>query len=253
MSTRVVICGAAGRMGKMLAEIISETQAVTLVGGVDRVADPGNHITTDLASLLENADAVIDFTAPPATARHAAIACQHKVAFVTGTTGLGEAEQAALADAAQSIAVVQAPNMSLGVNVLLEVVRNLASALPGYDIEIVETHHRGKVDAPSGTALRLAQAAAEGRDWDPETVNVYGRQGAVGARPERQIGVMTLRAGDVVGDHTVLFAGPGESLQITHRAHSRSTFAAGALHAAVWAAARSTPGLYDMRAVLGLA
>lgn len=254
----IVVCGAAGRMGQEILALIEEQADLTLAGAVD--PSSGNKAAEGLqkAGLLgtleeriEAAAVVIDFSVPGAVGEHARICAEAGTPLVVGTTGLTDADEAALEAAAQTIAVVQAPNMSVGVNVLLQAVADLARTLEGYDIEITETHHRAKVDAPSGTALRLAEAAAEGRGWDAKAVSVYGREGQVGPRPAEQIGVMTLRAGDVVGDHTVMFAGAGERIEVTHRAHSRRTFAAGALRAARWVAGREA-GRYTMRDVLGL-
>lgn len=209
-------------------------------------------ITTDAAALFAGADVVIDFSSPSASAAHAALAARHGRALVVGTTGLDPAQEAALRAAAAAVPVVWAANMSLGVTLLGALVTSVAARLgPEYDIEIVEMHHRAKVDAPSGTALALGQAAAAGRGVDLGAVAQRVRDGHTGARRPGDIGFATLRGGDVVGDHMVIFAGPGERLEIGHRASNRQIFARGAVRAALWAAGRA-PGLYDMKNVLGL-
>jgi 4-hydroxy-tetrahydrodipicolinate reductase len=195
---------------------------------------------------------VIDFTSPQATVRHARLAASHGVALVVGTTGLGPADFEVLKSAAQSVAVVQAANMSVGVNLLLGLTRQVASILAdAYDIEIVEMHHRHKVDAPSGTALALGRAAADGRGVDLDAVSQRVRDGIIGARRQGDIGFAALRGGDVVGEHTVIFAGDGERIELSHKATSRAVFALGAIRAALWTVGQP-PGLYSMRQVLGL-
>jgi 4-hydroxy-tetrahydrodipicolinate reductase len=195
---------------------------------------------------------LIDFTSIEATMRHIEICRAHGRAIVVGTTGLSEAQKAQLAEAAREIPVVFAPNMSIGINVLLQVLGQVATMLgDDYDVEIVEAHHRHKVDAPSGTALRLGESVADALDRDLDRVAIYGREGITGERPAETIGFSTIRGGDVVGDHTVLFAGIGERVEITHKASSRMTFAKGAVRAAHWVADKPA-GLYDMSHVLGL-
>ena len=209
-------------------------------------------IGDDAAAAIKDADVAVDFTFHTAVPRNVNAAAAGGTALVIGTTGLDEAEAQAVKDAATSIAIVHAPNMSLGVNLLFALAEQAARALgTDYDIEIVETHHRHKKDAPSGTALRLGEGVARGREQNFEDVVVHGRQGQTGERPADQIGVHAVRAGAVVGDHTVLFASEGERIELTHRAISRDTFALGALRAVQWVANRPA-GLYDMKDVLGL-
>lgn len=263
--TRIGVLGAAGRMGRRLIANTVEAghalgAAVERSGSPELGQDAGTlagigpldvALASDLAAAAKACDAFIDFTAPAAIAANARAARDAGIALVVGTTGLDGAPMEALREAATKIPVVQAANFSIGVNVLLQVVKDLAARMDNYDLEIVELHHRKKVDAPSGTALRLAEAAAEGRRVKLADVEVTGRKGQVGARTDAEIGVLAVRGGDIVGDHTVYFLGPGERIEVTHRAHSRDTFAAGAVRAAAWAVGQK-PGLYDMRDVLGL-
>lgn len=241
---KVAILGAAGRMGRMLCALAEANPELELVARVD-VADGFDTTWPD------GTEAVVDFTfhtAVPANVEKAAAA---GVAYVIGTTGLSADEQVRVDACAQKIPIVQAANYSLGVNLLLDLVRKAAAVLgTDYDIEVVEMHHRHKKDAPSGTALMLARAAAAGRQVELDDVACYGRHGIVGERPEGQIALHALRGGSVVGDHTVMFAGDVERVEITHKAQGREAFAAGALRAAQWAAGRA-PGRYDMRDVLG--
>lgn len=264
---RIGIAGCAGRMGRMLIQAVSAAPDLQLVGGFEGPGNPA--IGADLGSLAglpamgvsveENAqsvfaavDCVIDFTVPDATATNALQAASTTTALVVGTTGLTAAHRTALARAAEKVPVVVAANMSVGVNLLLGLVRQVAGILgPEYDIEIVEMHHRHKVDAPSGTALALGEAAAKGRKVALSDVAVRSRDGHTGPRPAGAIGFATLRGGDVVGDHTVAFAGDGERIELTHKASSRSVFAQGAVRAALWTRGRP-PGLYGMQDVLGL-
>jgi len=264
---KIGIVGCAGRMGQMLVREVAATPGCTLVGGTARVGSPavgkdigllagiearGVAVIDDPAVLFAEADAVIDFTPPEAVERHAALAAQGQTALVIGTTGLNPAQQASIAAAATHTPIVQAPNMSVGVNVLLAVVEQVARTLgDDYDIEVVEMHHRHKVDAPSGTALGLGRAAAAGRGVALEDVWQKTRDGYTGPRRAGDIGFATLRGGDVVGDHTVVFATDGERVEITHKASSRQVFAKGAVRAALWTADK-TPGLYTMRDVLAL-
>ncbi len=264
---RIGIVGAAGRMGRMLTQEVLTTPGCTLAGGVETTDSPflgedvavlagepaeGLALGTDTAALFARADAVIDFTLPAATAHHATLAAQHGTALVVGTTGLQASEQQAVETAARTVSVVQAPNMSLGVNLLFALVEKVAATLgPDYDIEVLEMHHRHKRDAPSGTALGLGRAAAAGRGVDLNTVSDRVRDGVTGARTEGNIGFATLRGGDVVGDHTVIFAAEGERVELGHKAGSRHIFARGAVHAAQWCGGRA-PGLYSMRDVLGV-
>ncbi len=271
MSIKIVVCGAAGRMGQALvrslaAGVVKDLQlagALEAAGHARLGQDAGTisggqalgiPLTADLAQAAAGAQVLIDFSARTATAAHAAWAAGHGKGMVIGTTGLEDAETAAVRDAARSIPVVLAPNMSLGVNLLFALLRQAARALKdkGYDVEIVERHHRRKKDSPSGTALGLGRAVAAGFDWDLEQVAAHGRAGvAPGDRPVRQIGFHAVRGGDIVGDHTVLFAADGECLEFSHRLTSRDTLAVGALRAAAWVAGRD-PGMYSMQDVLGL-
>ena len=241
---KIAIQGAAGRMGRML-DTLAAGFGLEVVSRVD-VADGYDR------GRAEGVEGVVDFSHHSARPAAIAEAVRRGIPYVIGTTGLDESEQAAVAAAAESIPVVQSGNYSLGVNLLVELVRRAAAALgPEYDIEIAEMHHRHKKDAPSGTALMLAKAAAEGRGRAADGF-VYGRRGDVGERPEGEIAIHALRGGSVVGDHTVMFAGELERVELVHRAQSREAFAAGALKALVWAKGRG-PGLYSMRDVLGLA
>lgn len=263
---KIAIVGAAGRMGRMLVAAVAQAEGAVLVGGSEATGHPdlgkdlgvlagldaqAVALTSDTRALFEAADAVIDFTVPVATAAHAALAAETGTVLVIGTTGLQVQHQDAIERAAKKTALVQAANYSVGVNLLQGLVEQAARILPEiYDIEIVEMHHRHKVDAPSGTALALGHAAAKGRDVNLDDVADKVRDGITGARRSGDIGFATLRGGDVVGDHTVMFAGPGERVEITHKAASREIFASGAVRAAIWACGQK-PGLYSMQDVLG--
>ena len=264
---RIAVPGASGRMGRSIIRVIAETPSVELVSAIARQGSPfigqdagvlaglpplGVIVRHELEDALLRADVIIDFTAPMDTAVTATRAAGHDVAMVIGTTGLGEAEERALLKAAEQIPIVRSSNMSLGVNVLFGLLKQAARALGNdYDVEIVELHHRQKKDAPSGTALSMAQVVADALGRDLSAVGRYGRQGQVGARSESEIGVMAVRGGDIVGEHTAYFCGLGERIEISHRASSRDTFARGAVRAATWLQDRD-PGLYDMQDVLGL-
>ena len=264
---KVGVVGAAGRMGRMLVAQIAETDGCVLAGATERPGAPevgqdsgtlagiganGVAVGEDPASMIAAVDAVIDFTAPDATVAHAELAAQADAAMVIGTTGLKDGHMEAIARAARHVPVLVAPNMSAGVNLLMVLAEQVAKALDdSYDIEIVEMHHRHKVDAPSGTALGLGRAVAAGRGVDLDSVARMAREGQTGARPRGEIGFATLRGGDVVGDHTVVFAGAGERIELTHKAASRTVFAAGAVRGALWTKGKK-PGLYSMRDVLGL-
>ena len=266
--TRIVIPGAAGRMGRMLVKAVHDMPGVVLAGALEQkgsialgqdaglLAGAGRlgvPITDDPLAAFRHADAVIDFTVPAATAAIAALAAQARIVHVVGTTGLTPVELARLHQAAETTVVVRSGNMSLGVNLLAALVKRVARTLgPDFDIEIVEMHHRMKVDAPSGTALMLGEAAAAGRGVKLDTTAVRGRDGHTGARPRGAIGFATLRGGTVVGDHTVIFAGTGERIELAHKAEDRGVFAQGALKAALWGKGQK-PGLYSMVDVLGLA
>jgi 4-hydroxy-tetrahydrodipicolinate reductase len=264
---RLAVPGAGGKMGRMIVKVISETPSTELVAAMERPGSPllgqdagtvaglasfGVLIAAELDEALDEADVVIDFTAPSATAWTVSRAAEREVGMVIGTTGLGEAEKRAIWQAAERIPIVLSANMSLGVNVLLGLIEQAAKALGSdYDAEIVELHHRYKKDSPSGTALMMANrlAAALGRDLS--SAARYGREGIVGPRTTDEIGILAVRGGDIVGEHTAYFCGLGERLEITHRASSRETFARGAVRAAEWLRDRD-PGLYDMQDVLGL-
>jgi 4-hydroxy-tetrahydrodipicolinate reductase len=254
--TRVAIIGAAGRMGRELCRAALETEGIELVGGTEQPGAP--ELGADLGELCgagrvglamiedppEEAEVLIDFTTPEATVEH----LSYEMSVVIGTTGLSEEQRAKVAEAAKSVPIVLAPNMSVGVNLLREVVRELSAKLAGFDVEIVEAHHRNKKDAPSGTALLLARAAAEGRGQNLDEVAVYGREG-VSPREEGEIGVHALRGGAVVGEHRLIFYSEGEEVEVVHRALSRRSFADGALRAAKFLAG-AEPGLYGMKDVL---
>jgi 4-hydroxy-tetrahydrodipicolinate reductase len=270
VAARVVIAGSGGRMGQTLIEALLAQPDLVLVGALDVAASPlagrdagerfaratGVAISADVAGALRNADVLIDFTRPEATVEHVAACAAAGVAAVVGTTGLSEVDRSQLAVHARAVPIVYAPNMSVGINVLLKLAAIAAQRLgDGYDVEIVEMHHRHKVDAPSGTALQLGRVVATALGRDLDTDGVYAREGITGERGSRSIGFATLRGGDVVGDHTVVFAGPGERIELTHKAASRMTFAQGALRAARFVTERKragASGLYDMDDVLGL-
>lgn len=262
----VTIWGAAGRMGRMLLAAALSTEGVTLAGALVRPSSPhededagplcgrapcGVRAVADPAAALAGAQVAIDFSSPHATADLCAAAAERGVALVIGTTGLSAQAVAAIERAAQRVPVVRSANMSLGVNVLIGLLGKVSQALPDFDVEIVELHHRLKRDAPSGTALLLAGAVAQERGLDPATDLRSGRAGLCGERPRGEIGVLAVRGGDVVGEHTAYFLGDGERVEITHRATRREIFATGALRAARWVAGRP-PGCYDMQDVLGL-
>jgi 4-hydroxy-tetrahydrodipicolinate reductase len=265
--TKIAIIGAAGRMGQVLVRCAQSMPDVQVTAAVEQASSPllgkdpgliagigdvGLQITSDLAAALNAADVTIDFSFHEAVPQNVRLAAQHGKAVVIGTTGLNPDERAAVNKAAQTIPIVWAPNMSLGVNLLFALVQQAGRILGmDYDVEIVEAHHRFKKDAPSGTALRLGEKVAEGRGQVFKDVAIYGREGLGDERPRGQIGLHALRAADIIGDHTVLFATDGERVEISHRATSRDAFARGALRAATWVGGRK-PGLYDMQDVLGL-
>ena len=265
--TRVAITGAAGRMGKVLIEAVQAAEGVTLgaaivhpdstligadAGEMAGVGKLGVALEGRLGDVLDDFDVLIDFTFPDLTLENLAVCKAHGKRVVIGTTGLSEADKLQVAQAAEVVPVVFAPNMSVGVNVALNLLRTAAKVLgDDYDVEIIETHHRHKKDAPSGTALRMGEVVAEALGRDLGQCAVYGREGFTGERSRTEIGFETVRAGDVVGDHTVLFAGIGERIEITHKASSRMTFAKGAVRAAEWLSDRPE-GLYDMQDVLDL-
>ncbi len=263
----IVVTGASGRMGRMLVGLIAQSDKARLAAALEREGHPwigrdvgeamggaplGVTVTSDPLDAFARAQAVIDFTAPAATVGFAALAAQARAVHVIGTTGLSDTDLARVAAAARHACIIRAGNMSLGVNLLTELVKKVAHALdPDWDIEIVEAHHRHKVDAPSGTALMLGQAAAEGRGVALADHSARGRDGETGPRQPGDIGFAVIRGGDIVGEHDVVFAAPGERLILRHVATDRAIFARGALRAALWGQNRP-PGEYDMRDVLGL-
>lgn len=262
----VVIAGCSGRMGYALLEGVFADEALQLHAALDRSDSPqlgrdageqfgrktGVLISHDVAAALAGADVLVDFTRPEPSLQYLQACRQAGVAMVIGTTGFTPEQKQQIEAASADIAVVFAPNMSVGVTLLINLVKEAAKVLSeGYDIEVIEAHHRHKVDAPSGTALRLGEAAAEALGRDLASCAVYGREGVTGERDPSTIGFATVRGGDVVGDHTVLFAGIGERVELTHKASSRATFALGALRAAKFLTGRSS-GLFDMRDVLSL-
>lgn len=263
---RVAVAGASGRMGRMLIEALRATDDCVLAGALDVAASPGigsdataflGHasgvaITSDIKAGLQNADVLIDFTRPEGTLAHLAVCAELGVKMVIGTTGFSDEQKAEVAALAQRTAVVMAPNMSVGVNVTLKLLEMAAKAMAtGYDIEIIEAHHRHKVDAPSGTALKMGEVIAEAMGRDLKECAVYAREGITGERDPSSIGFAAIRGGDIVGDHTVLFAGIGERIEITHKSSSRTTYAQGSLRAVRYLAAHKT-GLHDMFDVLNL-
>jgi 4-hydroxy-tetrahydrodipicolinate reductase len=264
---RVAVAGAGGRMGQALLRAVLAESRMRLVGALDRpeaaaqgqdagmlagTGACGVAVTADPLPVLAGADVLFDFTAPEASIAYSELSAQARIVHVIGTTGLTPKHEERLKAAARHCRIVRSGNMSLGVNLLAGLVRRAAAVLgPDYDIEIVETHHRHKVDAPSGTALLLGRAAAEGRGIALGENSVRVRDGHTGPRPEGAIGFQSLRGGSVVGEHTVVLAGEGERIELTHRAESRDIFARGALRAAFWAFDRK-PGLYDMADVMGL-
>jgi 4-hydroxy-tetrahydrodipicolinate reductase len=264
---KVIVMGAAGRMGARLVALLKESAALSLVGAVEEkghgsvgedageVAGAGRigvAISDDLSAIIERGEVIIDFSMPSATLANVRAAAQHRKAMVIGTTGLSPAEVMELRALARSFPCVLSPNMSVGVNVILKVIAEMARIFgDDYDIEVMELHHRLKKDAPSGTALKIAEVLAKAVNRDLEQVGVYARKGLIGERKRGEIGIQSIRAGDIVGDHTVLFGGMGERVEVTHRVQSRDTFARGALRAARWVI-KQPAGLYDMSDVLGL-
>lgn len=266
-ATRIAVTGAAGRMGKMLIEAVTLSEFAVLTAAIERPesslvgADAGElagigangvKVTGDIESVVNDFDVLIDFTAPVATLSNSLVCAKYKKGIVVGTTGFTKEEEEVLLSAQFQTAICKAANFSTGVNVCLNLLEKAAEALGDeYDVEIYEAHHRHKVDAPSGTALAMGQSVANALKRDLHAVSVYGREGQTGARKKETIGFATVRGGDVVGDHTVMFMGEGERVEITHKASSRMSFARGAVRAAAWIGAKET-GLYDMRDVLNL-
>jgi 4-hydroxy-tetrahydrodipicolinate reductase len=265
--TRIAITGAAGRMGRSLIEACQQVAGLDVTvalehpgssllgndaGDLAGIGKLGITVGAELLAVTDDFDVLIDFTRPEPTLAHLEICRQAGRRMVIGTTGFSDEQKERIATAAQDIAIVFAPNMSVGVNLCLKLLDMAARVLgEDVDVEIIEAHHRHKVDAPSGTALRMGEVVAEALGRDLKTCAVYGRQGHTGERDSKTIGFETIRAGDIVGDHTVLFAGSGERVEITHKASSRMTFANGALRAAAWLMQQDA-GLFDMQDVLGL-
>jgi 4-hydroxy-tetrahydrodipicolinate reductase len=263
---KIAIAGASGRMGRMLIEAVHNADDATLAGALDVAEAPGLGsdaaaflgqaqgvlIEADFAKGLSNAQFLIDFTRPEGTLKHLEYCAAHGIKMIIGTTGFDDAGKAAIAAAAEKTAIVFAPNMSVGVNVTMKLLEMAAKSFSeGYDIEIIEAHHRHKVDAPSGTALKMGEVIADALGRDLNECAVYAREGVTGERDPSSIGFATIRGGDIVGDHTVLFAGIGERIEITHKSASRVTYAHGSLRAARFLIDKSS-GLYDMQDVLGL-
>jgi 4-hydroxy-tetrahydrodipicolinate reductase len=266
VALRVAVAGASGRMGRVLVEAVLGSTDCTLAGALDVPGSPaigqdagaflgqrtGTPITADLKQGLRGADVLVDFTRPEGTLAHLAACRELGVRMVIGTTGFTPAQKAEITAAAAELPIVMAPNMSVGVNVMLKLLDQAARALAdGYDVEVIETHHRHKVDAPSGTALAMGETLARSLGRDLKDCGVFAREGVTGERDPKAIGFATIRGGDIVGDHTVLFAGTGERIEITHRSSSRANYAQGSLRAARFLASRA-PGLYGMDDVLGL-
>lgn len=264
---RVIVAGAAGRMGKRISFMVNQHPELQLAGGFERSEHPdtgrdigevggfgsvGIPIAASLEAIISQGDVIIDFTFHEATMKIARLAAEHKKAMVVGTTGLSQENLQTLASLAADFPCVQSPNMAVGVNVLFKVAAKIAAILGNdYDIEIIEAHHRLKKDAPSGTALKLGEMVAKAVNRNLDEVGVFARHGMIGARTDSEIGIQTIRAGDIVGEHTVYYAGAGERIEITHRAHSRDNFARGAALAAAWVASQAN-GMYSMFDVLGL-
>jgi 4-hydroxy-tetrahydrodipicolinate reductase len=263
---KIAIVGASGRMGRMLIESTLQDSEAKLVSAIDQVGTPaigkdagelvgmpcGVAVSTDVEAGIARADCLIDFTRPEGTLDHLAFCVRHKVAIVIGTTGFDDEGKQAIADAAREIPVVFAPNMSVGVNVVFKLLDTASRILSeGYDIEIVEAHHKHKIDAPSGTALRMGEVVAKALERDLKKCAIYGREGVTGERDPSTIGFATVRGGDIVGDHTVMYCGIGERVEISHKAGSRMPYALGSLRAARFLVGK-TSGLFDMQDVLGL-
>lgn len=264
---KIVVAGAMGRMGSRITALSREYEDITLTGVFEKkghkdigkdighllgIGDMGIVLEDGLDKIIDRADVIIDFTHTSSTIEHLRLASSKGKAMVIGTTGFGKEELEEIRILAENIPCVMAPNMSVGVNLLLKVLRDIAIVLGDeYDIEIIEAHHRLKKDAPSGTAMKMAQVIASTLNRNLDDVAIYARKGMIGERTKREIGIQTIRAGDIVGEHTVLFGGLGERIEITHKASSRDTFARGALRAAIWVNGKA-PGLYDMQDVLEL-
>lgn len=265
--SKAIVAGAAGRMGGRITHMIDQSKEFSLGAAFEQAGHPsvgrdlgevvglgqlGVKIAGSLKEVIDSGDVLIDFTTPEATLENIQVASSHGISMVIGTTGITGDNLEKVTRLAKGIRCVMAPNMSVGINVMFRIAEEMARILGGdYDIEILETHHRLKKDAPSGTAMRLAQILAGAVDRDLEKVAVYERKGMIGERTDEEIGIQTLRAGDIAGEHTVMFGGIGERLELTHRAHNRDNFARGAIRAASWIV-KQPVGLYDMLDVLGL-
>ncbi len=264
---RVTICGAAGRMGRANLEVCMGSNNTVVIGAVESESSPhigkdagmlighegiGVTVTTNLENVIQDTDVVIDFTTVSASLAHTSIVNKHKKAIVIGTTGFNDEQRASIRKYAKDIPILLSPNMSPGVNTLFYLVGRAAELLgEDFDVEIVEIHHNEKKDAPSGTALQFGRIIAEARGRDIRELTVFGREGHIGARKKGEIGIMSLRAADIVGDHTIIFGGPGERIEFIHRSNSRRTYATGALRAAQFIAGKKS-GFYTMADVLGL-
>jgi 4-hydroxy-tetrahydrodipicolinate reductase len=255
---RIAIVGADGRMGRAIQEIARNDKDIEIAGLFECDENCLNNSNISMIKpiskmevVIHKTDVLIDFTNPESSLKSIEIAKKHKVAIVIGTTGFTEKQKEKIADTAKTIPIILSPNMSVGVNILFELVKDITKKIPDYDIEIVELHHNKKKDAPSGTAAKLADIAARATGKNINEIGVYGRNGIIGERKKEEIGVMSVRAGDITGDHTIYFAGPGERIELTHRAHSRDSFASGAIRAAKWLFSKPS-GLYDMTDVLSL-
>ncbi|MCL5124777.1 MAG: 4-hydroxy-tetrahydrodipicolinate reductase [Deltaproteobacteria bacterium] len=265
---KVAVSGAAGRMGRRVIALSHEHPKLKVVAALDAPENPligkdagelagighiGVTVTDDYKAAISSCDVVVDFSSPEATVRNVGEAAGKGKAIVIGTTGLSDKQKGIVNEAAAKIPCMMAPNMSLGVNLLFSLVRTVAESLGNnYDVEIIEAHHNQKKDAPSGTAAKLAEIVSASLKRDLDEVGIYGRYGMVGARNPKEIGIMSVRAGDIVGEHTVMFCANGERIELTHRAHSRDAFARGAVQAAVWIVKKPAGRLYEMRDVLGL-
>jgi len=263
----VAIAGVAGRMGSRIASLSLEHPEIKLIGAFEKPGhakigqdlgtilgrEPlGITVSDNLEQLIKDTEVVIDFTTPQATLQTLKIVAEYGKAAVIGTTGFSKEDLRDIEAISKKVPFVMAPNMSVGVNLLFKILKKVAEVLgDDYDVEIIEAHHRMKKDAPSGTAIKMAQVIASALDRNLDEVAVYARKGLIGERTKKEIGIQVIRAGDIVGEHTVMFAGIGERIEITHRASSRDTFAAGALRAALWIYGKP-PGMYDMLDVLGL-
>lgn len=264
---KIAVCGAAGRMGSRIVALSRDYPELKLTGAIESKTNPkigidagiiagigeiGVRIDDRLEKAIANADVVINFTSPEATLEHLEIVKKFKKSMVIGTTGFSNEQLSIIQKASKKIPIVLSPNMSIGVNLLFKILKDVAKVLgDDYDIEIVEAHHRMKKDAPSGTAIKMAKVIAEALNRNFDEVAVYARKGIIGERTKKEIGIQTVRAGDIVGEHTVIFGGLGERIEIIHKASSRDTFARGALRAVIWLYGKPA-GFYDMGDVLGI-